>query len=326
MRLASGGLKLKSWLSHRPVIVFGVIALLGLTIIISISPSFQDCFREHKHDPEYKALQEGIGYLRRMARLRLNRACAGDFVDKNDKAINALIAFFTFLLWVSTHRLWTTARDQSRDMKASVRVARQAATAALAQAQIAKRTLVLAQRPWIIVDVKIAGPMAYGPNGADFIFEYIMENVGNSPAFAVFPDSHLYSKTKAMPPENTVLKNRLSPDKHKATDPFGLTIGPKAKHSLKISQAISYEEIRNTVESYRFNGRVSRMFPVYLVGVVAYRSPVSSDLHETSYYYSVFKFSEGSSPNVVGLSVEDTDIEASRLVLEKSLLYSPYMT
>ena len=100
MRLASGGLKLKSWLSHRPVIVFGVIALLGLTIIISISPSFQDCFREHKHDPEYKALQEGIGYLRRMARLRLNRACAGDFVDKNDKAINALIAFFTFLLWV----------------------------------------------------------------------------------------------------------------------------------------------------------------------------------------------------------------------------------
>ena len=71
------------------------------------SPSLQACIHDHKRDDAYKALYAyppGLPHVR--ARVRLNVACVGVFIDKNGGAITAIativIAIFTGVLWKVT--------------------------------------------------------------------------------------------------------------------------------------------------------------------------------------------------------------------------------
>ena len=143
-----------------------------------------------------------------------------------------------------------------------------AADAAASSVRVAEDTLTISQRPWVTVDVRLVGPMTYTANGADFAFEYTMENVGNTPALRAFPQPILYAKTKRMPSEDVVLTRYIMSRADPTEDPLGFTIRPKAKHVFTMRQHISREDIEQTRESYAFNGLATNTLPVKFVSIV----------------------------------------------------------
>jgi hypothetical protein len=110
------------------------------------------------------------------------------------------VAFFTFWLvvstvglGVSTLMLWragekqlahleTASATQSRDMQASIGVARDATKAADRSAQVAERALILTDRPWIAVRVEMTGELIFDTDEIDAEIGITIKNVGKSPA------------------------------------------------------------------------------------------------------------------------------------------------
>ena len=176
---------------------------------------------------------------------------------------------------VELGKLQTAIYDrQAGIMDGQSKATERAADAAASSVRVAEDTLTISQRPWVTVDVGLVGPMTYTANGADFAFEYTMENVGNTPALRAFPQP-IFAKTKRMPSEDVVLTRHIMSRADPTEDPLGFTIGPKAKHVFTMHQHISREDIEETRESYAFNGLATNTLPVKFVSIVTYRSAVS---------------------------------------------------
>ena len=105
----------KSWLATA---LFWLI--VGSAIFCAIGPSktFEDCISErHNHEP-YQTSQEKVPFFVKAIPLaRLNAACGFIAANENTGAITGiagvLVAFFTFALWLSTHRLWKAGEKQA---------------------------------------------------------------------------------------------------------------------------------------------------------------------------------------------------------------------
>jgi hypothetical protein len=67
---------------------------------------------------------------------------------------NLILAFFTARLYYATYGLVRIGREQSKDMKASIAIADDAASSAKRAANIAERAIVLADRPWLKVYIE----------------------------------------------------------------------------------------------------------------------------------------------------------------------------
>lgn len=123
---------------------------------------------------------------------------AGFFSEVN--FADVAIALFTGMLWWSTRALWretkrlaTLAETQSIDMKASIAVAEKAAKAAIASASVAEKTLIATDRPWIIIEHDVAGPLVFGADTITATVRFRLRNVGKSPATNVLLYSAMHS-------------------------------------------------------------------------------------------------------------------------------------
>jgi len=243
------------------------------------------------------------------------------------QAISAIVGTGTAIFLASvTKRQVSLSKVQTGLMDGQLKATERAADAAASSVRVAEDTLTISQRPWVTVDVRLVGPMIHTANGADFAFEYTMENVGNTPALRAFPQPILYAKTKRMPSEDIVLTNYITSRADPTEDPLGFTIGPRAKHVFTMRQHISRENIEETRKSYTINGLTTNILPIKFVGIVTYRSVVAKARHETSFYYDIMKLNDDDPPVLVGLSVLDQEIRAEKLALIKNILFSPYMT
>src|SRR5215470_5382677 len=82
--------------------------------------------------------------------------------------------------------MWSYASKQATEMKASIAQARVTAIAAKTSADVAEKTLVATQRPWIgFKGFRIAEPLTFDPNGARITVTYEVENTGHSPAASI---------------------------------------------------------------------------------------------------------------------------------------------
>ena len=250
-------------------------------------------------------------------------------------AVSACAAVLIYQVTVRQARIsenqLTFSRKQTKLMEGQLvateiaaKAASQSVEVAQKQSEIAETSLTNSQRPWIVVEVRVAGPMKYDANGASFLFDYVVANVGGSPALAVLPTPFIYSHTIDMPDQAQVLRDRVRGVTK--FDSMGYTIGPNAQELFRIGQSVSYDEIRATVESYRFDGQATGILPIYLVGKISYKSALSRQNHETTFYYDILKLNDDAIPVVVGLSTYDIDINADRLVVRKNILFSTQMT
>lgn len=152
-----------------------LLLLVGIGAVIGYSRSYSNCVHEQKTLAEYDRLHQNIDSFsqiseREFVRLKLQGACASQFAEDNEHAINALaavaLAIFTFYLWRATRGLRSYAEIQARDMRQLVRLARAnafagiraaraartSANAAMVQANIAERSFFDLERPYLFAD------------------------------------------------------------------------------------------------------------------------------------------------------------------------------
>ncbi|RWD69073.1 hypothetical protein [Mesorhizobium sp.] len=118
-----------------------------------------------------------------------------------------VLCIFTGLLWWSTRKLWKAGEDQMRliaenaltqsaDMRASIIVAEDAAKAASRSAEVAERTMVLNDRPWVGVELQILGPLVFTAHDCSVKLDVTITNHGRSPAIRTDPHIEFFVSTQ----------------------------------------------------------------------------------------------------------------------------------
>lgn|GEM_PF-6661083 len=97
-------------------------------------------------------------------------------------AFTGLLTLSTALLWWQTKRLAEGAEDQSKKMVESLKEMRRSAKAATKAAEVAERTLVAQDRPWIHIQPNIVGPLIFTETEISIEINVTLRNVGRSPA------------------------------------------------------------------------------------------------------------------------------------------------
>jgi hypothetical protein len=113
-----------------------LIAVSAALCVVSPSKSFKDCIIEGGHDAAYHSAQEGTPIsVKVIPWTRLHVKCGFVAADQNTGSITAIagaiVAFFTFTLWVSTHRLWKAGEKQIEIARISADAARKSAEVAM---------------------------------------------------------------------------------------------------------------------------------------------------------------------------------------------------
>jgi hypothetical protein len=244
----------------------------------------------------------------------------GKALDRFGSAITALatiaIAGFTFTLWRSTDRLWRAGEDQ-------IAIARESS-------EIAERTLVAGQRPWIHVDIDIDDDMVFDGNGnARIPLVFVLKNIGHSPATNVRVNAYIFLFGPNH--DNPLVEHRayceivrrrtdrmlsytLFPDEEPKRIPYFQTIG-----------AHQFEELR---ESWRGRGADEwRHFIPHIVGCVSYSIPFDNRQHQTGFMTELRRLLPGAPPDLHWgmFSIEEQTVPATDMRLFHSAFGSPHI-
>ena len=214
------------------------------------------------------------------------------FIGEHDKSIVAVftvvLALSTIGLWLATNRLWKAGEEQIAVAAKTAEAAKKSADAAL-----------VALRPWISCKVEIGGSLTYTPEGhAEFVFRFILENVGHSPAFGIrlAPSLNLLSPRH----EHSILKLQRMADHNRAMPvktvgvliPGGAPIGgaelglilfPKDTQTFNYTITINREEIDTSCEDSKPN---TYFFPE-VFGLVTYTYPLADVRADTGFKCSI---------------------------------------
>lgn len=168
------------------------------------------------------------------------------------------MAFFTFvlcvftgLLWRSTNKLWLAgekqmkvieknAAQQSIDMKASIKVAEDAAKAAGRSAEVAERTMILNDRPWVGVDLDIVGPLVFTADNCSIKLAMTITNHGRSPAIRAEPYVEFFVCTQKAIEWRNKMEGMA---KSMVVNMFGETLFPAVPRSKKWTLTVTRDDI-----------------------------------------------------------------------------------
>ncbi len=175
-------------------------------------------------------------------------------------------------------------QKQAADSLQMIQIAERSASHAEAANLLARDAMVASERAWIKVDVRVSGPLTYNVNGANFVFDLELHNIGKSPAQYVFPNI----KVELPPPgsvanmdERMVLQSFVNQHVSETSNPWGFTVFPGESVVQTIGLNVSQAELNQAKEV--FAGIYPRLF-----GVVVYRLSVGDTaLRYTSFIYEL---------------------------------------
>jgi hypothetical protein len=145
---------------------------------------------------------------------------------------------------------------------------------------LAQKSLVAVNRPWVKVDIQVAGPIIYNVNGANFTLSYSLKNIGHSPAVnvGVFPRLVYglgYTNNRA-----EMMKD-ISARKMEADGPgVGFSLFPDETIVQNIIVTMSNDEIKGATRS-------SQAIYPSAVGSVIYRMALDDMLHQTGFIVQI---------------------------------------
>jgi hypothetical protein len=207
--------------------------------------------------------------------------------DDNDKAVVAgftvVLAISTIGLWLATNRLWSagerqlellakTAASQSRDMQASVKVATRSA-------EVAERTMILNDRPWVAVDIELAGPLIFTEEKCSIDIKYAIKNVGRSPAikagiFIEFvPAGSIVDRHIRLTAVADMTAEQVS---------FGSTLFPNGTHEMTSTFSINRSTIEDEIQKDE-----RHEFRPSIVACAYYGLPTGGRFRRTSVNYEI---------------------------------------
>jgi len=161
-------------------------------------------------------------------------------------------------------------KDQANQTKIIAEQAVVQANAAKGANQIASDTLVASDRPWVIAEINLAGPLTFYPNGASITIHWRLTNVGHSPAMNACsrPEPYIPLNPELDPQEERV---KLCESTEKVSPRVGQSIFPGHDVADTISMFVSNEQIR-----HGFRGPQSQVFMPVVIFCIAYQSSLDT--------------------------------------------------
>lgn len=251
------------------------------------------------------------------------------------KARTDPVALFTFWLVVFTAVLSGVGVIQLKFLARAEAISANSAQTARDSAEIARRAaetsdkaLLAANRAWIKVDIQVGGPIKYDVNGANFTFNFILKNIGRSPATNVwvnpkiilsYPDSGKPSGLDAP----RLLRAEIAEEKKARPDPFGFAIFPDENVVQPISVSVPNDEITRATQI------INAIYPT-VYGAVAYRMGLDESVHHTGFIFQVQrdpqprKFTIDNKKWPAAIWVEEGDVPPDQVSLTRSPLEGGY--
>jgi len=193
--------------------------------------------------------------------------------------VTALLALYTYRLWCSTNTMareaTNTADRQAREMKASLEIAKDAANAAMIQAQTSTESLKRSNRAWIGVTGKvcITTPLCTGAEGKSIgcCVRLAIINIGTSPALNTSGSIELVVSQNSPIEFPTVVSDKFNHET--LLDNLGVTILPGETHD--------WVNTKLNCETTSLYGKVY----VWLKGHFLYKDQFG-DYHHSSFLFS----------------------------------------
>lgn len=155
---------------------------------------------------ETSASGSGRYHLWAMAWLAWVRSWVAHVIDEPPNFFAFMVAVFTYYLWDATAGLREVtadlvnfAEEQSRDMKASIAIAKESADAAVESNKISRNLFITENRPWLILEINGWSPLIWEEKGARFSIDVTITNAGRSPATNVWFEAVAFSSGAANP-------------------------------------------------------------------------------------------------------------------------------
>jgi hypothetical protein len=235
------------------------------------------------------------------------------------------LALYTLALVVFTAVLAFGGLYQLRALERAELISAESAKAAKDSAEVASKTLVSANRPWISAEVKIASDLNFGTSpAAQLFFEFVLKNTGNTPGINVeiYPQLMLieFGKVTGNPPD-VVMQSlttsppealaklcemaRLSGDAPFPAQPFtGDAIFPNGQITERVGLQLTAEQIEKAKQTSFY-----KVINLVLLTCVNYKSPLEKMSHQTGYIFNIFTndptHPNGIDPNKGNISIKN---------------------
>ncbi len=156
---------------------------------------------------------------------------------------------------------------------------------AAAQSRDMERALIAANRPWIRVEIQVAGPVVFNVNGANITLSYVMKNIGRSPATHVMANPRLIAPILAGDRSRNFdplaeLRRQIADEKNRPFMNLGNSIFPDEAITQEITVSMSQDEIREATQA------INAIFPT-VIGTVRYRIGFDEAVHQTGFIVEV---------------------------------------
>ncbi len=240
----------------------------------------------------------------------------GSFVrllDRHNGLVNAIgtliVAIFTGVLFLATVALFYSSEK--------------VADAAKQSANVAEKTLVATQRPWVSVEMKIISPLTYDAEGnAQITIGFMLKNIGNSPAVEL----DLIAELHPIFGDAVAKKQKLCDAVRKShpldsrVSEWGLVLFPQQSMPFGQALSVSHKEIEEFNLAQAGDSPIwpkdRLIWPAKIIGCVNYKFTFTDGYHQTGFVGLLHRPSpDGPNyPPVMFRAGEDVPIEAMELI------------
>lgn len=246
--------------------------------------------------------------------------------DGYDKA-NLIILCLTFVAAIAAA---TFTGGQLREMQKVYAPIKESANAAKDSADVASKTLIATQRPWIYPEVRIGSGLVLNDEGAKITFRYILKNSGNTPAINVEVHPKFFAfqfgKVSGAPPNFVVEIPQTDAASEliklcndtaavsEATAKINWLSGDPVFPGRDLENGVTITIPKPEIDSARAQSAYKSLIPVLLF-CVTYRFPFDTKSHHTGLIFQLYRKDAASAGGAREFSVTDSIVPQDQLVL-----------
>lgn len=249
------------------------------------------------------------------------RRRAWHWVKHGTTSTDWLIVFLTAVIAGTSYLQWKEIRNGSTDTHTLAIAAKTQAEAASHTAIMTERQLEMSERPWVSADAEIISPFTFDIRGAHVSIQFILKNIGHSPAVGIWIETTFFILGQGHP--NPVIEQKKVCDLIQQRSPDPRSLGYTLFPGDQISQNITVN--LNAVDIKKFEKDIHAPFIAPTVaGCVDYKFEFSQGHHQTGFVYDVMKIVPANPLIFLGINTEHGNIPRAELRLVRSFIGGGY--
>ena len=183
------------------------------------------------------------------------------------------------------------------------------------------QTLKATQRPWLSVDLAIAGPLTYSSDEARVEIAFLLKTSGRSPALNVQVDAEIAlfidtGKTPLGVMTEICQRAKAAPDDNPV---FGHAIFPNRDFTYVINLGKKKDNVENALKDFPRKEKNDWFAPL-IVGCATYRFAFEKGRHMTQFIVELGKINHENPKVHTSFKMSDGDVPASEMSLYRSFI------